>query len=113
MIEFDDDTSAFEELLSDLTTAYKGDAKDVDRYRDFQVAFGSPAGKRVLHEIFTWGHIFEPSVLRGAIDPYRTHLHEGHREMALKLKRVMMTVPPEPQPKPKVTRKEPRRQKND
>jgi hypothetical protein len=107
MIEFDDDVMQFEIMLEGISSAYKGPNKDVDRYRDFKEVFlNSDAGNRVMLEIFTWGHMYDGSIKRGvAVDPYRVCQNEGHREMALQLKRAIMHQPPEPKDKPKKTRK--------
>jgi hypothetical protein len=100
-IEFDDAAEDFEDHLKNIGSAYIGLNKEVNRYKDFQKTFKGPSGRRVLHEIYTWGHMYESSIRRARpIDPYDTHKNEGHRELALKLKSVMMKKPEEPKSKP-------------
>jgi len=69
-----------------------------DRYRDFRKVFmATPEGKRVLREILAWGHMFRSSVTGSPIDPYRTHVADGERNIAL---RVLSTVTTEPKAQP-------------
>lgn len=60
---------------------------EADRFRDFRTVFmGSDEGKRVLREILRWTHQSRPSfAVAGPIDPYRTHIHEGERNIGLRL----------------------------
>ena len=71
----------------------------MDRYRDFRQLFmGSEQGTRVLREILAWGHMFRPGFSAGGpIDPYRLSIHEGERNMAL---RLLGTINSEPVTKP-------------
>jgi hypothetical protein len=73
-----------------------------DQYHDFRQLFmGTDQGKRVLRQILEWGHLLRPSVARVPIDPYLTHMHEGERNIALKLLSTVHNEPPEPQAKQK------------
>lgn len=67
----------------------------LDRYRDFRAVFlASEQGRRVLHEILGWGHMFRPSFVGGGqVDPYRLAIREGERHMAL---RLLTTIKAEP-----------------
>lgn len=65
----------------------------IDKYRDFRAVFGTEQGRRVLYEILAWGHMFRPSILGAPIDPYLTHVHEGERNIAL---RLLNTISKEP-----------------
>lgn len=70
--------------------------RDEDRYREFRLVFlGSDEGRRVLHEILSWGHMFQSSVGRADIDPNRVLFFEGERNMALKLLATLNAEPPE------------------
>ena len=70
----------------------------MDRYRDFRAVFlgeSTPEqGRRVLHEILTWGHIWRTSM---DPDPYQVHFNEGERSLSLK---VVTAIENEPVPKP-------------
>jgi len=88
--------AAFETLTGlPVPTTYTA----MDRYRDFRLTFMStPEGQRVLREILSWGHMFRPSFLAGGpIDPYRMAIHEGERNVAL---RLLTTVNTEPKANP-------------
>ena len=105
MIEFDDAQDEVENLNNELGSAYIGISRETNRYRDFQAVYKTSAGKRVLREIMWWGHINLPSVSKSIpVDPYRTHVYEGHRELALEIQKVLLKKPVEPQDKPTKTR---------
>lgn len=64
----------------------QGDAYTAtDRYRDFRELFlSSDNGRRVLAEILKIGFAAKSTTPpAGPIDPYRTHLHEGRRTLAM------------------------------
>lgn len=72
-----------------------------DRYRDFRkVFFGTEEGKRVLHELLSWGHMFKPSPSTSPVDPYAMAIREGERNIAL---RLLTTVSVEPVQQPATT----------
>lgn len=66
-----------------------------DRYADFRKVFtGTDEGKRVLHEILSWGRMFQPAVNGKPIDPYAMAIREGERNMALRLLATVYNEPP-------------------
>ncbi len=91
MTEDIDAAQAFD-LIAALPSA-EGYSPD-DKYRDFrQVLLGSDAGKRVLREILTWTHTLRSSVIGRPIDPYLTHVHEGERNIGIKLQNTLLFEP--------------------
>ncbi len=64
-----------------------------DRRRDFRRVFlETEAGKRVLHELFAWSHMFASAFVPG--DAYATHWREGGRDIGLRLLSVLDTARP-------------------
>jgi hypothetical protein len=57
----------------------------MERYRDFRALFlSTEQGRRVLSEILKIGFVAKSTTQPGGpIDPYRTHLHEGRRTLAM------------------------------
>lgn len=49
--------------------------------------FGSPKGKKVLHDILKKAHFIEPSYVRG--DAHETSFREGERNQALRIVQVL------------------------
>jgi hypothetical protein len=83
--------------------------RDEDRYREFRRVFlGSDEGRRVLHEILSWGHMFQSSVGRTDIDPNRVLFLEGERNLALKL---LATLNAEPTARPDEVTRAPKSEK--
>jgi len=81
-----------EDLLVQLkvdTTGYS----DIDRYKDFKATFATPAGKRVLHQLLRWSHIWQSSM---AEDALTMAFSEGERNLGLK---ILATLSYEPQEK--------------
>ena len=73
-----------------------------DRYHDFRRTFmETEETRRVLSEILSWGHLLRPSVQGAPIDPYLMAVHEGERNIALKLLNTVHNEPPEPPAKQK------------
>ena len=73
------------------------DLTPMERYRDFRAVFlTTDQGRRVLHEIMRWGHMFNQSYHPvGQVDPYRVMGNEGERSLALKIYGTAMVEPPE------------------
>jgi hypothetical protein len=68
-----------------------------DRYADFHQMFAQDErGRRVLREILGWGGMFQIGVSGNPIDPFRTHVRNGERNMALRLLDAVYIEPPEP-----------------
>jgi hypothetical protein len=85
-----------EKLLVELSAAALG-AKytDMDRYREFKaVLLSSDQGRRVLHQILTWGHVWTSSFDE---NPGKTAFAEGERNLAL---RILAALHFEPTEKP-------------
>jgi hypothetical protein len=84
-----------ERLFADLSKSYSGESYDAaSRYRDFREIFLSqPQGKKVLFEILTWSHMFQPVFLPG--DPYATHYRDGERNIGLKIMAAINAEPSE------------------
>ncbi len=63
----------------------QNDYTAMDRYRDFRALFlSTDQGRRVLSEILKIGFAAKSTTPPGGpIDPYRTHLHEGRRTLAM------------------------------
>lgn len=84
-----EDATDIEAFFASLSSAHPGAERYsfADRYRDFRQLFlSSDQGRRVLHEILSWGHMFHASVpTMGVIDPYRVVVQEGERRIILKL----------------------------
>lgn len=57
----------------------------MERYREFRELFlSTEVGRRVLSEILKIGFVAKSTTPPGGpIDPYRTHLHEGRRTLAM------------------------------
>ncbi len=93
-----------EEVLEDFGFLHDPNRTKLDKYRDFRKVFlGSDEGRRVLHDILTFGHIYRSSAVRG--DPYETSRREGERNIALK---ILETIHKEPKEQPtKQVTKEP------
>ena len=71
----------------------------LDRYRDFRQVFSTEPGRRVLYELLAWCHMVKTSVPPGPnIDPYRTHVAEGERNIGIKLLGVLQKEPSAEQP---------------
>lgn len=86
-----EEAAGFFDIMSKPQT---GNYTEMDRYRDFRALFlGTDQGRRVLYEILGWGHMFRPSFQGAPIDPNRVMIHEGERNMALK---VLSTINKEP-----------------
>ncbi len=88
-----------ERFFAELAAAELGPRyTEMDRYRDFRRVFlGSAEGKRVLYQLFEWGHLFRSSYVAG--DAYATHLQEGERNIGLK---VFAALNAEPAERPEV-----------
>ena len=84
-----------EKLFADLSKSHSGQSYDaVTRYRDFREVFLShPQGKKVLFEILTWSHMFQPVFQPG--DPYATHYRDGERNIGLKIMAAINAEPSE------------------
>lgn len=66
-----------------------------ERYRDFRAVFlDSPAGRRVLWQLFDWARVFAPATVPG--DPYATHFRDGERNIGLRVLAALNAEPPEP-----------------
>ena len=57
---------------------------------DYNIAFNSPEGKRVLHDILKNTHVLEPT-FKG--DPYYTAFNEGARNEALRILSILQFKP--------------------
>lgn len=84
-----------EKFLAALAASHPGKGySKMDRYRDFRRVFlDSEEGKRVLHELFSWGNMFRPIAPMSKFDPYETAFHDGERNIVLKLLAVMNAEP--------------------
>ncbi len=85
------------DLLDEITKLSTTDNySPKDRYHDFRRIFmQTDEGRRVLREILSWGGMFRSPVLANPIDPYRTHVLMGQRNIALKLLDVVYVEPKE------------------
>lgn len=73
----------------------KGQYSNMDRYQDFRQLFlGSEQGQRVLHEIFSWGHLFRSSIPPKGAPEYNVWISEGERNIALKIFSAIHAEPP-------------------
>ena len=79
-------------FVVDLKAAALSNYTDTDRYREFrQVFLGTPQGKRVLHQILSWGHMYVTE-----FDPQPT-VHafgSGERNLALRIFAAVNVDPP-------------------
>lgn len=93
-----DNATEIESFFASISSAHPGlgQYSPADCYRDFRQLFlSTDQGRRVLHEILSWGHMFRASVpAMGDIDPYRVILHEGERRIILKLFSTIHVEPP-------------------
>lgn len=91
-----------EAFLAELHAAKLANYTDMDRYREFRgVLLGSDAGKRVLFQMLTWGHMFASD-----FDPVPT-VHafaSGERNLALKIFAALNHEPVEKPTKQNVKR---------
>lgn len=82
-------------LMADLATAQASGRTPVERHAEFRQLFlGSDLGKRVLHDILAFGHIYANAPIR---EGNRTYEWLGERKMALA---VLSAVNVMPKPKP-------------
>jgi len=94
-----EDTRAIFDTLINMPLHGGATYTRMDRYRDFRQVFGSEPGRRVLYELLAWCHMVKTSVPPGPnIDPYRTHVAEGERNIGIKLLGVLQHEPPIEQP---------------
>jgi len=87
-----------ESLYADLVAA-QGTSQTglAECRRDFRRVFlGDETGKRVLHTILAWSHLYRSSVVDG--DPHATHVLEGERNIGLKLLAMLVVEPASPPP---------------
>ena len=90
------------DLLDELTHLPSTPYDKKTRYADFRTVFNkTEQGRRVLREILAWGGMFSAPVLGDPIDPNRTHVLLGQRNIALKLIKTVYVEPPEPPVKQK------------
>ncbi len=82
-----------EELAAALLSGYS----NMDRYREFRRLFlGSEEGKRVLHQILSWGGFYRSSwggASNPEFNPYRAALCDGEKNLALKILSAMNAEP--------------------
>lgn len=80
-----------ERLFAEIASGF---ATDMDRYRDFRAVFLSDErGRRVLHEILGWGHVFRSSVQGRPVDPHQVTFREGERNLALRILAALNAEP--------------------
>lgn len=82
------------EIISESSSSYAS----VDRFRDYRAVFwGSDQGRRVLKDIIRAGHGIRTTIVgpEPSIDPYRMAIHEGERNMALRILRIATAEPKE------------------
>lgn len=90
-----------EEFFLQLGRASRSNYTNEDRYRDFRQLFlSTEQGKRVLHELMSWGRVFKPTIPRPNEKEYMIWVNEGMRNFALKL---MAALNAEPIDSPKKT----------
>ena len=97
-----------EAMFEELSLAYPGKGKytDMDRYRDFRQLFmGSVQGKRVLHELYSWGHMFKTSIPGNKQPDRMIWQNEGERNFALKLLAALNAEPSTEKPVKQKSRK--------
>ena len=82
-----------EALYADLVAAQvSGQSDPAERRRDFQRVFlNDTTGKRVLHTLLGWTHLYRSSVVDG--DACATHVLEGERSIGLKLLAMLIVEP--------------------
>ncbi len=67
---------------------------DIEIFRDFNAVFRSEQGQRVLAVILAEARFFTTKVpLVGTVDPYRTHIHEGQRILAIRILELLNEQP--------------------
>lgn len=88
--DFDQCTALFDGLAEVRTGE---DWDNEQRQADFRTVFlGSPAGKRVLHEILAWSRLFASTFVPG--DAHATHWREGGRDVGLRILAILNAGPP-------------------
>ncbi len=66
----------------------------VARYQDFNAVFGSKQGQRVMLQILQLCGVNKLlAAAVGPVNPYRTHINEGRRSVALTIMEIMNDVP--------------------
>ena len=84
-----------EALVFELQMAALGSYSDMDRYREFRSVFlETEQGRRVLHQILIWGHVWTTSMSE---HPHEIFFAEGERNLSL---RVLAALRMEPVEKP-------------
>jgi hypothetical protein len=84
-----------EALAADLARAWGSKRPPEEVAADFKQLFlGSEQGKRVLYEIFAWGHLWRSSM---AATTEATAFNEGERNIGLK---IMAALRKDPKPLP-------------
>jgi hypothetical protein len=69
----------------------KGIKKAVARTRDYKTVFSTDAGKRVLHDMMQAHRVLSSTFVKG--DPDSTILHEGERNVVLRILAILKTSP--------------------
>jgi hypothetical protein len=86
-----DELDELDGLMADLGAAQTSKRKPPERHAEFrQVFLATEVGKRVLHDILSWGHIWQTSIVS---DPHMTYKKEGERNLAL---RILTTLHKQP-----------------
>ena len=86
------------DCLMELIGEDSGSYTVMDRYRDYRAVFwGSDQGRRVLKDIIKFGHGIRTTAIGPdpTIDPYRMAIHEGERNMALRILKISSAEPSE------------------
>lgn len=71
---------------------------EVDRYQDFRKVFlDTTEGRRVLYQLFDWGHVFHTNMVPGAsVDSHLAFFRDGERSIVLQILAVLDTAGEEP-----------------
>jgi len=89
-------TDDLDALLGELAAPVDTTRTPLDRYREFRAVFlGTDQGQRVLHDILRFCRMRSTSIEGAPIDPYRTHVLEGQRNVGIWLTIVLYREPKE------------------
>lgn len=70
----------------------KKSVKQVDKIIDYQLVFGTEAGKLVLHDLMLNNHLLSPTMDKC---PYETAFNEGKRNAILRIMTILKQDPSE------------------
>jgi hypothetical protein len=78
-------------LSEEKESRAKSRRKALAKYVDYQKVFNDPIGKKVLHDMMHEHFLLKPTFVKG--DPHQSALHEGERNVILRLLAILKVDP--------------------